>query len=148
MGTRGPLPKDPEKRQRRNASPATVEIPADARAVRVPALPGSKNYRPEVRRWYRTWSRSPQASLFTETDWQRLHMTAQLVDEYYRRPSAALLAEIRANETKLGATPDDRQRLRWSIVDDEEAAPAETVTRSRRKPDPRRHLTAVPEPEA
>lgn len=49
--------------------------------------------------------------MFTVTDWQRLAMLAELVEAFFSSPSAALMAEIRLNEERLGATPTDRLRL-------------------------------------
>jgi hypothetical protein len=72
-------------------------------------------------------------------------MLAPLVDEYFRAPTKELLAEIRLNEAKLGATPEDRQRLRWKIDPPagEELGDAKPSARTRE--DPRRRLAAVPD---
>ncbi|MGH3762943.1 hypothetical protein [Actinophytocola sp.] len=59
---------------------------------------------------------SPQAQAFTVTDWQRLHMLAPLVDQYFAEPRKELLAEIRLNEGLLGATHVDRLRARITIT--------------------------------
>jgi hypothetical protein len=65
--------------------------------------------------WWDVWANSEQAGHFTATSWQRLRMLLPLVDAYWREPSRHLLAEIRQNESKLGATPEDLMRLRWKI---------------------------------
>jgi hypothetical protein len=119
MSGRGRVPKDPEMRVRRNKGPEIVELEAD-RADKPPELPGADGYREKTRNWYRTWCESPQRTQFLATDWQRLHMLAPLVDAFFdpaKRPRerTALLAEIRLNEQKLGATPEDRLRLRWNL---------------------------------
>ena len=80
-----------------------------------PELPGWERYGTETLRWYNTWTSSPQAAVFTPTDWQRLHMLAALVDAYWRAPSVGLMSEIRLNESLLGATSVDRVRGRISI---------------------------------
>ena len=138
MAGRGPAPKPVEKRQRRNADPVpSVVLDADARVSRPPALPGAADLSPATRRWYRTWATSAQATLFTGTDWQRLHMLAPLVERYFEKHDAKVLAEIRLNEEKLGATIVDRQRARVDIRRPElETAGAGKSSRSR--PDPRR----------
>jgi hypothetical protein len=141
MPGRGPTPKDTARRQRRNAQPNSVELNAGARAKRPPALPprpgrGLK-WSPATRRWYQVWQKSPQSTLFTATDWQRLHMLAPLVEAYFAQPTKEILAEIRLNEAKLGATPEDRQRLRWIFVETEEAKAGRSV---RRRKDPRLEL--------
>jgi hypothetical protein len=116
---RGPAPKDPAKRQRRNAPTfATTVIAADARAVDPPELlPG--DWHSETLHWWRTWCSSPQASLFLSTDWCALQLVAHHVESYWRstdgREIVGLLAEIRRWESKFGATVADRARLRWVI---------------------------------
>jgi hypothetical protein len=65
-----------------------------------------------VHRWWDTWAESDQSESFKATDWQRLQMLAPLVEAYYRRPGHNALAEIRQNESLLGATVTDRMRLR------------------------------------
>lgn len=140
MAGRGPAPKPADKRARRNAGKAELEISSQARPANPPPLPGEANYLEETLAWYQTWATSPQATQFTATDWQRLHMLAPIVDDYFREPDSKLLAEIRLNEERLGATPSDRQRLAWHIVEETTDVPA--TARPRRKPDPRR-LRAV-----
>ena len=141
MAGRGPAPKDKAKRTRRNAAPAEQQLPA-APKVKAPALPGARKYLAATRAWYATWASSPQAAMFTGTEWQRLHMLAPLVDLYFRKPAPNVLGEIRLNEAKLGATADDRLRLRWTIADpgDPNAAPTPPAAPSRRRGDPRLKL--------
>ncbi|HEV2071092.1 MAG TPA: hypothetical protein VGR26_14980 [Acidimicrobiales bacterium] len=114
MGERGALPKDPAKRQRRNKPPEFEELPEGFEGE-PPPLPGRSKYLQATRDWYATWCSSPQAAGFGATDWRRLAMLAPLVDAYYRKPQASLMSEIRQNESKLGATVADRQRLRWRL---------------------------------
>ncbi|NLA67950.1 MAG: hypothetical protein GX856_06860 [Gammaproteobacteria bacterium] len=111
----GPPPA--EKRRRANKdtfAEGVVTVPADAEAD-APELPGWESYSTETLRWYNTWCRSPQAALFTVTDWQRLHMLAPLVQEYFAKPSTKLMAEIRLSESLLGATHLDRLRGRIKV---------------------------------
>jgi hypothetical protein len=72
-------------------------------------------------RWWDTWVESDQAESFKATDWQRLQMLAPLVEAYFRRPGHNALAEIRQNESLLGATVTDRMRLRMNRKDSEKA---------------------------
>jgi hypothetical protein len=72
------------------------------------------SYSVAVHRWWDTWVESDQAESFRTTDWQRLQMLAPLVEAYYRRPGHNALAEIRQNESLLGATVTDRMRLRMN----------------------------------
>ncbi len=43
-------------------------------------------------------------------------MLARLVDRFYLTGDRATFAEIRLNESLVGATSTDRQRLRWEIT--------------------------------
>jgi hypothetical protein len=147
VGRRGPPPKDPEKRQRRNKPPEVEELPP-AHHGEVPPLPRRSKYLSTTRAWYYLWARSPQAAGFGETDWARLATLAPVVDAYWREvrkdaPSTTvmvrLLGEIRRDEAKLGATVEDRQRLRWRLPSGtREPAPTEEApsapTQHRRNP--------------
>ncbi|MER7208547.1 hypothetical protein ABT340_15860 [Streptosporangium sp. NPDC000239] len=75
------------------------------------------SYSVATQRWWDTWAESDQAESFKATDWQRLQMLAPLVESYYRRPGHNALAEIRQNESLLGATVTDRMRLRMNKKD-------------------------------
>lgn len=111
----GPPPA--ERKRHRNKDTFTegvVAVPADAPAD-APELPGWEGYSTETLRWYNTWCSSPQAALFTPTDWLRLHTLAPLVDEYWAKPSTKLMSEIRLNESLLGATHLDRLRGRIKV---------------------------------
>lgn len=144
----GPPPKDPSQRRRRNAEVRTA-IPNTPYSGPRPKLPKSWKLTTETldgtvtktvpflaptRAWFETWATSPQAHAFTATDWQRLIMIASLVDRLHRGIGAPgpLMAEIRLNETGLGALAADRARLRWDLTDvTDEVAEKRTVTGSR-----------------
>src|SRR4051794_19794756 len=115
MAGRGFAPKSADKQlgHRTTAEKSTTAIAPTTRPA--PALPGASDYSAATRRWYTTWAQSPQASQFTDTDWMRLHMLAPLVEQFFRAPTKEVMAEIRLNEAKLGATPEDRQRLHWKV---------------------------------
>lgn len=116
MAGMGPPPAE-KKRHRRpdQFEHAKVSVPADATPDSPPELPGWEKYSTATLRWYRNWCESPQAVLFTRTDWQRLHMIAPLVEKYWAEPSVKLMAEIRLNEASLGATYVDRMRARIKL---------------------------------
>lgn len=131
MGT-GPLPKDPSQRRRRNADAVTATVlPANGPDGPTPDLPGGHDYDTRTLAWYETWRNSPQAATFLPTDWQRLHMLAELVQQYWEEPRKELLAEVRLNEASLGGTAADRMRLRWTVAEPEEPAARRTASRSR-----------------
>lgn len=68
-----------------------------------------------VHQWWDTWRSAPMAEAFLATDWERLRMLAPLVASYYVRPHYTKLAEIRQNESLLGATHVDRLRARIKV---------------------------------
>ena len=132
MAKRGPTPK--ENPQRRNDGPARTI----GGKVVAPELPGAAYYSERTLVWYATWCSAPQASQFGPTDWQRLHMLAPLVEAYFANPTKDLMAEIRQNESKLGATAEDRQRLRWKFeAPPDEGDEDEKPSPSRGRRDPR-----------
>lgn len=136
----GPPPAENKRHRNKDtfAEPAvTVQAGAE---VDAPALPNARRYLKATREWYATWCRAPQAAAFTATDWQRLHMLAPIVDAYWRKPDTRALAEIRINESLLGATHLDRLRGRIKVEADKpgpaDAAAAKGVadlTAKRRK---------------
>jgi hypothetical protein len=116
MGGMGPAPE--EGRRRRNADTfdaEAVEVAAGT-VVDAPELPDADAYSPATRRWYATWCAAPQAATFTVTDWQRLHMVAPLVEQYFAQPTPKLMAEIRISESELGATHLARLRGRIKVT--------------------------------
>jgi hypothetical protein len=60
-------------------------------------------------------------------------LLAPLVDQYLAAPKQSLLAEIRLNESLLGATEADRLRLRWDVE-----TPSAGATGGQSVPDPGR----------
>lgn len=134
MAGYGPPPS--ENKRRRNADryeghEATVNPEARAEA---PPLPG--RHPKAVQDWYATWCSSPQAQTFTVTDWQRLHMLAPLVALYFKAPDKGLMAEIRQNESLLGATHVDRLRARIKVAGERptpEALPVPDEVDARRR---------------
>ncbi|WP_371784709.1 phage terminase small subunit [Streptosporangium subroseum] len=76
-----------------------------------------------TQRWWDTWMASEQAESFRSTDLMRLQMLAPLVEAYFRRPGHNALAEIRQNESLLGATVTDRMRLRMKKTEKKGAKP-------------------------
>ncbi|MGI5245431.1 hypothetical protein [Dactylosporangium sp. CA-139066] len=104
--------------------------------VKAPTLPRYRQRHAQTRHWWDRWTRSPMAATFCETDWSRLVALAPVVDAFHRLTDAAdvaadecnfegmasytkeaakLLAEIRLNESLLGATHLDRLRGRIKI---------------------------------
>lgn len=92
--------------------------------VTAPWLDEEPDLKKLVERWWNTWRRSPLAEAFLETDWERLAMLVPLVASYYARPHYTKLAEIRQNESLLGATHVDRLKARIKVeqADDQPVA--------------------------
>jgi hypothetical protein len=109
MAGRGPAPKT--NAVRRNVQP-TVELSGEA--VQAPPLFKRAKYSAATQRWWDTWASSPQAEAFLATDWERLQMLAPMVESYWQG-DLRVLAEIRLNEERLGATVRDRQALRMRL---------------------------------
>ncbi len=118
MAGRGFAPgreKDASQRRRRNkAAPVTVLV-ADGK-VYGPELPASHEWPEATVKWWQAWRTCPQASKFAETDWSFLIDTAVLHAEFWLG-NYSVAAELRLRAAKLGATPEDRARLRISVGD-------------------------------
>jgi hypothetical protein len=107
--TRGPTPKANRTRKRDERHEITPQESSGA-----PQIPDGE-WSAGARDWWDTWASSPQAGAFTATDWLRLRMLLPLVEAYFDKPSRAILSELRLNEARLGATVEDRQRMRVKI---------------------------------
>lgn len=117
MGGRGPAPK--ANAVRRNLIDLShlegdEEVPSE-----LTRLFKRSSYSTMTQRWWDTWVDSEQAKTFRKTDWMRLQMLAPLVESYFRRPHHLTLAEIRQNESLLGATVTDRKRLHMGRIETE-----------------------------
>jgi hypothetical protein len=124
---RGPAPKDPSKRRRRNAAePETVITPDDE--LRGPELPEGvlgvntktgelTEWHPMTLLWWKTWRESAQAQTFTDTDWAFLIDTALMHHSMWDKGQWTLAAEVRLRAAKFGATPEDRARLKLKVDD-------------------------------
>jgi hypothetical protein len=138
MAGRGPAPKDPAKRRRRNAAePETVITPDDE--LRGPELPEGVlgvdkdtgeivEWHPMTQRWWNSWRESPQAQTFLSTDWDFLTDTALMHHTAWLNKRWEFLSEVRLRVAKFGATPEDRARLKLK-VDDPVNAPQKPAQR-------------------
>lgn len=132
MAGRGPAPKAQHQRARdtarRQAGAVVLEPDGELRGPELPEHITDPH--PATVEWWLVWRRSPQASLFEDTDWETLKRAARLVDDVWKAPraSAAAISELRLIEERLGATVADRQRLRVSISRPDEGAKLAPVT--------------------
>lgn len=102
MAGRGPVPKDPSERRRRNITPVTV-LAADGRK-HGPALPDVFDWPDATLKWWETWRTCAQASMFTGTDWSFLVDTAVLHSDLWSG-KWSVAPELRLRLAKFGATP-------------------------------------------
>lgn len=125
MAGRGPAPKPADQRRHRIKDPIPQQNLVDDGQKLGPelhVLTGRQDWIPAVKKWYETWRTSPQAKSFIDTDWQRLGLVAYLFEQYIVEPKAGILAEIRLNEERLGATVVDRQRARMNVEKTDKSA--------------------------
>lgn len=111
MAGRGPAG-SPNPRRTNNKD---NELEVTGAKPEAPKLFKRAKYSTAVHRWWDTWAESPQAEAFLPSDWERLQMLAPLVQLYWEEPKTSILAEIRLNEERLGATVRDRQSLRMTV---------------------------------
>lgn len=104
-------PASPNPRHR--VKQPTAELSGSPEPADTPELLNADQYCPATLAWWDNWCDSDQAEIFTSTDWFRLMMLAQVVDEFFLGDTTKM-AEIRLNEEKLGATVRDRQNLRMT----------------------------------
>lgn len=122
MGGRGPAPKDPARRRRRNlpvyewldvedvpySGPIPVELPED--------------FCEATRHWWAVCSTMPHCVLWAESDWHFALDTARIAEVFNRNP-AKVQRELRQRERVLGFTFDARRYLRIRYVEREAPVP-------------------------
>nr|WP_107120582.1 hypothetical protein [Streptomyces antibioticus] len=140
MAGRGPAPKDPTKRRRRNTSdPETVVVPDDE--LRGPELPDGVlgvnedtgeivEWHPRTVAWWESWRTSPMAQTFVATDWDFLIDTALMHHKMWSAGRWDFASEVRLRAAKFGATPEDRARLKLKVDE-----PSNVPQRAAQRPD-------------
>ena len=118
MAGRGPAPKPPDQRARRNKDPIALKV-IEAEPVSQPDLPDG-DWHPRTMDWWRMWGESPLSTEFTANDWSELLDTA-LIHTAFWSGDTKQAAELRQRAAKFGATPEDRARLRIQFAAAEEA---------------------------
>ena len=121
MAGRGPAPKDPAKRRRRNTDePDTVVVnDGELRGPDLPegVLPGGEEWHPLTVAWWHEWRVSPMAANFLGTDWAFLLDAALMHHTAWTKGKWEHLSEVRMRSAKFGATPEDRARLKLKVDD-------------------------------
>jgi hypothetical protein len=86
-------------------------------------------WHPATVKWWNGWRKSPQAlRMLTEPDWQYLLDTARIHHEFWTSGRWELAAELRLRAAKFGATPEDRARLGFEILDGSKPEPTAAPT--------------------
>lgn len=135
MAGRGPAPKAPGRRARRNKEEHQVTRIRWERAPQ-PDLPEEHptlgEWPEQTRQWWRMWGESPLSDTFGATDWAFLLDTALLHASVWSG-SQAVMAELRLRVAKFGATPEDRARLRIQFAEADERDPQPRVAAARER---------------
>ena len=121
MAGRGQVPK--ENARRRNEVDLSHLDPEGDTPESLKRLWKRSNYGAFTQRWWDIWASSPQAESFEATDWLVLQRLAILVEAFINKPGHYTAAEIRQQESLLGATVADRMRLRMGKRDNSGKAP-------------------------
>lgn len=119
---RGPAPKDPTKRRRRNGGNEPDQVVTADDELRGPplpdgVLPNDEAWHPRTLQWWQTWRESPQAQTLIDTDWDFLIDTALLHHVMWTKGKWEFASEVRLRAAKYGATPEDRARLKLKVDD-------------------------------
>lgn len=140
MAGRGPRPKDVDRLAGHGAGKArSVGMKVfTAEPATQPALPDCVDWPEITRRWWATWGDEPMAKDFRPTDWDFLLDTALLHAQVWGEAELKHLPELRLRVAKMGATSEDRARLRitYAAADeaDQKRAAKQSSARQRRGP--------------
>lgn len=129
MGQHGPMPKRSEERTRRNKPENEGGIPL-SKGERVPfkVPPVDKDWHPRAKQWYRSLARSGMRDYYELSDYEMARLLCDALTEYYKRPTAMMLATILQGMTSLGVTEGERRRMRIELEDPKENETPASVT--------------------
>lgn len=122
MAGKGPVPKHPSKRARRNKGPE-MQIIESAPTPQPPlpdSMPNGKPWPEITQQWWSMWGSDPLAAEFRPTDWSELMDTAVLHGLYWSG-EVKKANELRIRTARFGATAEDRARLRIQYAAADEA---------------------------
>ena len=143
---KGPAPKPPGLRQRKNRASTKATLPTKAEAAKwevplLPELPQKRKWHERVIIWWDAIWKSPMAAEYLEPDKQGLILLAYLQQSFWMSRSSKdrfkWAGEIRQQEVRFGLTPIDRRRLQWEVEKGESAAVLTETRRKRKRPDPK-----------
>lgn len=115
MGTRGPLPKRSEDRQRRNAPERDVVKAAGADVVKQP--PASREWHPIAKRLWKAMGESGQSRFYEPSDWAVAYSLMDDLSHYKNgaKRSGQMLQTIMSSLSSLMLTEGDRRRLQIEL---------------------------------
>lgn len=143
MAGRGPTPKDPRRRARRNADQVQGTVIRFTRGVQ-PELPEEIDWPERTRAWWQMWAESPMAEHFMASDWDFLLDTALLHRAVWGFGDFGKLSELRIRVALFGQTPADRARLRIQFAEADDADGGQSRTQGQSARDRRGPLQLVP----
>lgn len=123
MAGRGPRPKDAGRLVGHGAAKARAAGMKvfEAEPVAQPDLDPDVSWPDATRRWWANWGAEPMAEDFRPTDWDFLMDTALIHARVWGEGELKLLPELRLRVAKMGATSEDRARLRITYAQADEA---------------------------
>lgn len=142
---RGPVPKDPALRQRRNkaSTRATLTVAGSGRQ-RAPSLPRREDgwHKLTIDFWRDIWH-SPMSKEYLPSDVHGLYRLAMLVDRFWRAPSVVLEAQILKSGAEYGLSALSRRRLEWIVERAQEAKKPPRYKVPSASDDPRKLFSVV-----
>lgn len=128
------VPKDPSQRARRNKDHVVGRV-VEAEPCPQPELPGDVEWPARTYQFWGVWGQSPLTDEFTAADWDYMIDTAFVHARFWNGDIKAA-AELRLRLAKVGATAEDRARLRITFAradDAEKHEPTEQMTQEEYK---------------
>lgn len=124
----GPVPKRSEERTRRNKPENEGGVPL-SKGERVPykVPPVDSSWHPRAKQWYRSLSRSGMREYYELSDYEMARLLCDALTEYYKRPTAMMLATILQGMTSLGVTEGERRRMRIELEQPKEAETSASI---------------------
>lgn len=115
MGTRGPVPKRSESRQRRNTPESSITKASGAARVAVPRA--DPEWHPIAKRLWNSLAKSGQSKFYEPSDWALAYSLMDDLSHYKNatKRSGQMLASIMASLSSLLLTEGDRRRVQMEL---------------------------------
>lgn len=109
-----PIAKRDDKRRNQNTKKAEKIYTRDG-DLPVKQPPAPKEWRKEVRAWYRSLRTSAQAVFYEDSDWEIARSAGHLYNEWFVTKQAATFGEFRRACASIMVTEGDRRRARLEV---------------------------------